>query len=66
MDCTIPVEIMIRGMKEIQMFLLSNPDDRRKLTEMLIISYALIKMVSNGLYGKTIECWKNIPAANKK
>ena len=47
------------------MFLLTNPDEGRKLTDVLMISYALIKMVINDHYGISIERWKHIHAADK-
>ena len=60
MDRTLPVEVMLCGMEEIQMFLLENPDEECKLTEVLMISHALNKMVKTGLYGKAIEQWNNL------
>ena len=52
---TIPVEVMLRGMEEIKMSLPANPNKERKLMGVLMISYALTKMVNIGLYGKSIE-----------
>ena len=53
---------MLRGIKEVQLFLLSNPDKERTLTEPNIISYALIKLTkTGGMYAKGIDKWKNQP-----
>ena len=48
------------------MFPLTKPDEGRKLTDVLMISYALIKMVINDHYAISIERWKHIHAAEKK
>ena len=64
MDRMLPVEVMLCFMDEIKMFLLSNPDEERKLTEVLMISYTLINMVNTGLYWKSIESWKNLTASD--
>ena len=66
MDCTLLVEFMLFGIEEIQMSILENPDKGRKLTEVLMISYALIKMVNTGIYVKYIERWKNLTTADWK
>ena len=66
MDCTLPVEVMLPGMEEINIFLLANSNEGHKLTEVLIISYVMIKMVNTGLYGKAIERWNNIFVADQK
>ena len=66
MDRTIPVEFMLRGMEEIQMFLLENPEEEHKLTEVLMISYTLNNMFNDCLYGKDIELWNNLPTTDRK
>ena len=55
---------MLCGMEEIKIFLLANPDEERKLTEVFMSSCALIKMVNTGIYGKDIEGWNNLPVAD--
>ena len=57
MDGLQPVEVMLRGIEEIQLFLLSNPDKNRKLSNALVISYALIKLTNTCLYAKALERW---------
>ena len=64
MDCTLPIEVMLCGMEEIKIFLLANPDEERKLTEVFMSSCALIKMVNTGIYGKAIEGWNNLTVAD--
>ena len=49
MDFTVPVEVMLRGMAEIHMFLIENSDEGIELTKVLMISYTLIKMANTGL-----------------
>ena len=50
------IEVMIRGIEELQLFLLSNPDEDRALTEPNLISYALIKLTkTRGMYAKGIK-----------
>ena len=66
MDRTLPFEVMLLDMEEIQISLLENPEEGCELTYILIISYALIKMVNPGLYGKSIDRWNNLPAADRK
>ena len=62
------VEVMLRGIKEVQLFLLANPDEDRALTEPNIISYALIKLTKpGGMYAKGIERWqKSSPQDRQK
>ena len=55
---------MLRGMEEMQFFLLAKPDKERELAEVLMICYSLIKMVNTILYGKAIERWNNLPASD--
>ena len=46
---------MLRGIKEVQIFLLANLEKGRKLTETNLISYALIKLTkTGGMYAKGI------------
>ena len=57
MDRTLPPEVMIRGMEEIQLFLAQDPEGNKELSEATLIQYALIKLSKTGLYSKTIEHW---------
>ena len=51
-----PVEVMLRGIKDLRLFLLSIPDKDRVLTEPNLISYALIKLTKTGdMYSKEID-----------
>ena len=58
-----PVEVMLRGIKEVQLLPLANPYKDRTLTEPNLISYALIKLTkTGGIYTKGIEKWHKHPA----
>jgi hypothetical protein len=57
MDRTAPIEVMLREVEEIQMFLLANPDEDRQQKETQLITYTLIKIANTGLYSKAIERW---------
>ena len=50
------VKVMLRGITEVKIFLLFNPDKDRALTEPNLISYALIKLTKpGGMYAKGIK-----------
>lgn len=66
MDRTAPIEVMLRNVEEIQMFLLANPDEDRQQKETQLITYALIKMANTGLYYKAIECWSGRDIDDRK
>ena len=56
------VEIMLRVIKEVKLFLLYNPAKERALTEPKLISYALIKLTNTrGMHAKGIEKWQKRP-----
>ena len=55
MDRSKPIEVMLHNIEGVQIFLLSNPEGKRQLSNISLISYALIKMNNTGLYGKPIE-----------
>ena len=58
---------MLRLIEEVQIFLLSNPDKDRALTEPNVISYTLIKLTKNrGMYTKGIEKWQKRPPQNRR
>jgi hypothetical protein len=57
MDRTLPPEMMIRGMEEIQLFLAQDPEGNKELSDATLIQFALIKLGKTGLYAKAIERW---------
>ncbi len=58
MDQNQPVKVMLRAIKEVQLFLISHPEPGRELTNMMLITHALIKLNKAGLYSTLIECWQ--------
>jgi len=67
MDRNQPVEVMLKGMEEIQMFLMAHPDGDRELSNVNLISYGSIKLAKcGGLYTKAMERWQAMPGPNKK
>ena len=57
-----PVGVILRGIEEVQIFLLANPDKDRALTDPKLIRYALIKPTkTGGVYVKGIEKWRKWP-----
>ena len=65
-DRSKPIEVMLREIKAVQIFLLSNPEDSRQMSEVTMISYALIKIFNTGLYGKPIERWNGRSAGDRQ
>ena len=62
-----PVKVMLSCIKEVQLFLLVNPDKDRALTEPNLISYALIKLSKiGGIYTKGIKKWHKRPAQDRR
>ena len=59
MDRAAPIKVMLRNIKEVQMFLLANPDEDCQQKKTQLITYALIKLTNTGLYNKAIERWNN-------
>ena len=53
MDRDLPVEVMIRDIKDLQRFLLANPADNTELTDVQLCTHGLIKISKNGDYMKT-------------
>ena len=52
------VKVMLRTTEEVQMFLMAHPDGDHELSNINIISYAMIKLSKfGGLYNKAIERW---------
>ena len=51
-----PVEVILRLKGEVQLFFLDNPNEDSALTELNLISYALIKLTKiGGVYAKGID-----------
>ena len=62
-----PIEVILRGMEEVQIFLLANPEEDRQLSETNLIGYALIKLSKcGGMYAKAIERWNKVLPKNRK
>jgi hypothetical protein len=58
MDRNNPVEVMLRAIEEVQMFLLADMEENQEMTEVQLIKYGLIKLSkTGGLYVKAIEHW---------
>ena len=61
------VEVMLRGIEEVKLFLLAKPDKDRALTKPNLISYALIKLTkTGGIYAKGIEKWEKRPPQDRR
>ena len=62
-----PIEVMLRGIEEVQIFLLANPEEDRPLSEPNLIGYALIKLSKcGGMYAKALERWNKVIPNNRK
>ena len=58
MDRDIPIEVMLRSLEELQMFLLASPEDNREFTEVNLIYHTIIKLSDNcGFYTKALGKW---------
>ena len=44
MYSNIPIDVMLRSLEEVHMFLLSNLEENRELTEVNLIDHAIIKL----------------------
>jgi hypothetical protein len=67
MDRMQPIEVMLRGIEEVQMFLLASPEEGRQLSEVNLIDHALIKLSkTGGMYTKALESWNGRPPADRK
>ena len=67
MDRNQPVEVMLRAVEEVQIFLMAHPDGDRKLSEVNLISYGTIKLSKcGGLYTKAMERWQEKDNTKKK
>ena len=62
-----PIEVMLQGIEEVQIFLLSNPEEDRQLSEPKLIGYAPIKLSKcGGMYAKALERWNKVIPNNRK
>ena len=53
-----PIEVILRSLKEVQMFLLESTEENRELKEVKIIDHALTKLSDmGGFYTKSLEKW---------
>ena len=68
MNLSHPIEVMLRGIEEVQIFFLANPEEYRQLSEPNLIGYALIKLSKcGGIYAKALERLnKVLPKIRKK
>ena len=67
MDRNQPVEVMLRAMEEIQIFLMAHPEGDREMSEVNLISYGTIKLSKcGGLYTKAMERWQAKEQDDKK
>ena len=62
-----PIEVMLRSLEEVQMFLLASPEDNRELTEVNLIDHALIKLSETvGFNTKALEKWNGRLVADRR
>ena len=62
-----PIELMLRGIEEVQIFLLTNPEEDRQLFEPNLIGYALIKLSKcGGMYATDLDRWNKVLSKNRK
>ena len=48
MDSDMQIEVMLRSLEEVQMFLLASTEENRELTEVNLIEHALVKLSETG------------------
>ena len=62
-----PIEVMLRGIEEVQIFILAKPEEYRQLSEPNLIGYALIKLSKcGGMYEKALERRNKVLPKNRK
>ena len=67
MDRNMPIEVMLRSLEEVQMFLLASTEEHRELTEVNLIDHALIKLSeTGGFYTKVLEKWNGRLVADQR
>jgi hypothetical protein len=58
MDHTLPIEVMLYQIEEVQQFPTAYPDDNQKMSKPNSIQFAVIKACKTGLYTKVLEHWR--------
>ena len=67
MNVSHPIEVMLRGIEEVQTFLLTNPEEDSQLSEPNLIGYALTKLSKcGGMYEKALKRWSKVIRSNRK
>ena len=67
MDRNLPVEVMIKTIKDIQKFLIVNPAKNMEMSAVQLIMHGLIKLTkTGGLYAKAIELWNAKAITNRQ
>ena len=66
MDRLQTVKVMLHGVEDVQLFLLSKPNEHWELPDALMISYVLIKLTNTGLYAKALEHWYGRPLTDRR
>ena len=62
-----PIKVMLRGIEEVQIFLLANPEEDLQLSEPNLIEYTLTKLSKcGGMYAKSLERWNKVLPKNIK
>ena len=62
-----PIEVMLWGIEEVQIFILTNPEEDRQLSEPYLIGYALVKLSKcGGMYAKALKQWNKVIPNNRK
>ena len=70
MDCNTPIDVMLRSLEEVHIFILASPEENRELTEVDLINHALIKLLdTGGFYTKALKngmaAWSLIDASGR-
>ena len=62
-----PIEVMLRSLEEVQIFLLASPEENREFTEVNIIDHAFIKLSETGVfYTKALKKWNGRLVADQR
>ena len=67
MNPNTPIEVMLRSLEEVQIFLMAIPEENRELTEFNLIDHALIKISEKGgFYTNPLEKWNGRLVAKRR
>jgi hypothetical protein len=67
MDHNAPIEVMLRDIEDVQMFLLAHPEGDKEMLETQLIDYAMIKLSkTGGMYAKGMARWHKRDTSDKK